>query len=96
MERHEDDFKVFLILDEDDEDATDFESYISAMREDGEWGGNLELVAAARHYRYVEMTLLSNYLKIPLQTVFDIGAISWFSPQNKRPLQYPTQIRVAH
>ncbi|GAX12057.1 OTU domain-containing protein 3 [Fistulifera solaris] len=51
MELHEDDFKVFLILDEDDEDAADFESYISALREDGEWGGNLELVAAARHYR---------------------------------------------
>lgn len=53
MESHEDDFKVFLILDEDDEDASDFESYIGSMREDGEWGGNLELVAAARRYRYV-------------------------------------------
>lgn len=54
MERHEDDFKVFLILDDkDDEDAADFESYIASMRQDGEWGGNLELVAAARRYRYV-------------------------------------------
>lgn len=55
MERHEDDFKVFLILDEhdDDEDAADFEAYIASMRKDGEWGGNLELVAAARRYRYV-------------------------------------------
>jgi hypothetical protein len=35
----------------DDEDAPDFESYIKGMRQDGEWGGNLELVAAARIYR---------------------------------------------
>ncbi len=55
MEGHENDFTVFLILDENekDEDAADFKSYISSMRNDGEWGGNLELVAAARLYRYV-------------------------------------------
>ena len=53
MEQHEEDFSVFLVLDEneEDEDAADFESYISAMRQDGEWGGNLELVAAAKLYR---------------------------------------------
>lgn len=54
IERHEDDFSVFLVLDDDgneeDEDAADFESYVSNMRQDGEWGGNLELVAAARLY----------------------------------------------
>jgi hypothetical protein len=52
---NEDDFVVFLVLDDDDadeeEDATDFESYVENMRQDGEWGGNLELVAAARIYR---------------------------------------------
>jgi OTU domain-containing protein 3 len=50
---HEEEFSVFLVLDEneDDEDAADFESYISTMRTSGEWGGNLELVAAARLYR---------------------------------------------
>jgi OTU domain-containing protein 3 len=48
---HEADFKMFLVLDEEDEDAADFESYISNMRECGEWGGNLELVAAARLYQ---------------------------------------------
>jgi hypothetical protein len=32
--------------------AADFESYsISTMRDSGEWGGNLELVAAARLYQ---------------------------------------------
>jgi OTU domain-containing protein 3 len=53
MAAHEDDFSVFLVLDENeqDEDAADFESYIAGMRELGEWGGNLELVAAARLYR---------------------------------------------
>ena len=47
------DFKFFLVLDEneDDEDAADFESYVSKMRTPGEWGGNVELVAAARLYR---------------------------------------------
>ncbi|CAB9516703.1 OTU domain-containing protein 5-A [Seminavis robusta] len=55
IEHHKDDFSVFLVLDDDDckdeEDAEDFESYVEQMRQDGEWGGNLELVAAARLYR---------------------------------------------
>lgn len=50
MESHEEEFSVFLVLDDDDEDASDFNSYIASMRESGEWGGNLELVAAARLY----------------------------------------------
>lgn len=52
MERHQDEFSGFLVLDEteSDHDAQDFASYIAAMREEGEWGGNLELVAAARCY----------------------------------------------
>ena len=56
MEENKNDFSVFLVLEDDgkeEEDAADFESYIKTMREDGEWGGNLELVAAARTYRYV-------------------------------------------
>jgi hypothetical protein len=53
MEEYKDDFKHFLVHDEDDadEDATDWETYVNKMRESGEWGGNLELVAAARLYR---------------------------------------------
>jgi len=41
------------VLDEteDEEDAADFKSYVAAMRGDGEWGGNLELVAAAKLYK---------------------------------------------
>ena len=46
---------LFLVFEDDEEeqeeDAKDFDSYISNMREDGEWGGNLELVAAARLFQ---------------------------------------------
>jgi OTU-like cysteine protease len=56
LEGHKDDFSVFLVLDdedaaEDEEDASDFETYVYNMRQDGDWGGHLELVAAARMYR---------------------------------------------
>jgi hypothetical protein len=55
LESHEDEYAGFLVLDDEDgpdsEDAKDFASYVSAMRQDGEWGGNLELVVAARLYR---------------------------------------------
>jgi OTU-like cysteine protease len=55
LEAHEEEYTGFLVLDENepDEDAKDFASYVSAMRQEGEWGGNLELVVAARLYRYV-------------------------------------------
>jgi OTU domain-containing protein 3 len=57
MEKNKEDFEVFLVYeDEDDhdqqeEDARDFEHYIEQMREDGDWGGHLELMAAARLFR---------------------------------------------
>lgn len=53
IELMEDEFSVFLVLDEneEDEDAANFEEYVQTMRSEGEWGGNLELVAAARLYR---------------------------------------------
>jgi len=55
LERHQSEYVNFLVLDEDDhcgeQDADDYESYVEAMRQDGEWGGNLELVVAARLYR---------------------------------------------
>jgi OTU domain-containing protein 3 len=54
MEEHKSDFQHFLVIDEEDDadvDAPDFESYVRNMRESGDWGGNLELVAAARLYR---------------------------------------------
>ena len=57
MEQNEDDFRLFLVFEDenddgqDEEDARDFEHYIGNMRRDGEWGGNLEVVAAARLFR---------------------------------------------
>ena len=57
MEQNKADFQVFLVFeDEDDEDqceedARDFDHYVGNMREQGQWGGNLEVVAAARLYR---------------------------------------------
>ena len=57
---HKEYFAVFLVLDDKDaantddgEDAADFESYVESMRQDGDWGGHLELQAAARLYRSV-------------------------------------------
>jgi OTU domain-containing protein 3 len=57
MEKNKEDFQVFLVYEDkddheqQDEDARDFEHYIETMREDGTWGGNLEIVAAARLYK---------------------------------------------
>lgn len=57
MEKNKGDFQVFLVFedsddsDQDEEDARDFEHYIENMRQEGEWGGNLEVVAAARLYQ---------------------------------------------
>lgn len=53
IRKHEKEFSVFLVLDEEeeDEDAKDFKTYVINMMQDGEWGGNLELVAAARLFR---------------------------------------------
>lgn len=45
-------FENFLMMEEDDEDVADFDSYVQNMRQEGEWGGNVELVAASRLYRY--------------------------------------------
>ncbi len=61
IEDHKDDFIFFLVLDdkdaaENDEDATDFESYVTNMRHDGDWGGQIELLAASRVFRYVRMS----------------------------------------
>uniref|UniRef100_A0A7S4AAF6 OTU domain-containing protein n=1 Tax=Pseudo-nitzschia australis TaxID=44445 RepID=A0A7S4AAF6_9STRA len=56
MEQNEGDFHVFLVFEDEDDDnqnkeqhdARDYEDYVANMREQGRWGGNLEVVAAAR------------------------------------------------
>lgn len=51
LQDNQEEFAVFLLLGEHDEDVCDFDTYVGKMKEDGEWGGNVELVAAARLYR---------------------------------------------
>lgn len=54
LEENEDDFKVYLLLDDSDgenEDVCDFVEYVKQMRQDGEWGGDVEIVCAARLYK---------------------------------------------
>jgi hypothetical protein len=62
LETKEDEFIHFLFLgEEEDADAETFEDYVTMMREDGEWGGNLELVIASQYYRYVYLIILFFY-----------------------------------
>ncbi len=48
--RHSDEFKDFLLLQDDHEDISDLESYIYNMGQNGVWGGNPEVYAAAWFY----------------------------------------------
>ena len=53
LEQNEDDFKVYLLLEDcgENEDVCDFDDYVEQMRNDGEWGGDVEIVCAARLYK---------------------------------------------
>ncbi|KAL7520578.1 hypothetical protein ACHAWX_005294 [Stephanocyclus meneghinianus] len=51
LSRHRESFECFLLMNDEDEDVVDFDEYVAKMREDGEWGGNVELVAASRVYK---------------------------------------------
>jgi hypothetical protein len=46
-----DDFAPFALADEDDDSITPFDDYVKRMRIPTMWGGNTELVAAARMLR---------------------------------------------
>jgi hypothetical protein len=61
LEENEDDFKVYLLLEDsnDGDDVCDFDDYIDQMRMDGEWGGDVEIVGAARLYKRT-ITIFSN------------------------------------
>ncbi|KAF1326512.1 Eh domain-containing protein 4, partial [Globisporangium splendens] len=59
MELKRDDFEPFM------EDEEEFEHYCKRMREDGTWGGNQELYAAARHFHvYVVIHMESSRMVI--------------------------------
>jgi len=51
LEDNKDEFSIFLLLDEDEEDVREIDSYVAEMREDGTWGGDVEIVCAARLYK---------------------------------------------
>lgn len=40
-----------FVLDEEDAGGGDFDKYLHAMREDGAWGGNIEIQAVSKAYR---------------------------------------------
>lgn len=51
LEENKEEFRIFLLMDDEEEDVRDFDSYVSEMRKDGTWGGDVEIVCAARLYR---------------------------------------------
>ncbi len=50
IRRHSDEFKDFLLLQDNHEDISDPDSYIQKMVQNGEWGGNPEVYVAAWLY----------------------------------------------
>ncbi len=50
IRRHSDNFNDFLLLQDNHEDISDLESYIHNMGQNGVWGGNPEVYAAAWFY----------------------------------------------
>mmetsp|Transcript_30335 Transcript_30335/g.65003 ORF Transcript_30335/g.65003 Transcript_30335/m.65003 type:complete len:354 (-) Transcript_30335:29-1090(-) len=50
LSKNKEEFSMFLLMEDSDEDVMNFEEYVENMRRDGEWGGNVELVAASRVY----------------------------------------------
>eukprot|EP00551_Chaetoceros_affinis_P004351 CAMPEP_0203668668 /NCGR_PEP_ID=MMETSP0090-20130426/5238_1 /ASSEMBLY_ACC=CAM_ASM_001088 /TAXON_ID=426623 /ORGANISM="Chaetoceros affinis, Strain CCMP159" /LENGTH=430 /DNA_ID=CAMNT_0050533167 /DNA_START=163 /DNA_END=1455 /DNA_ORIENTATION=+ len=61
LEANGDDFRVYLLLEGsgDNDDVCDFDEYVRQMRKDGEWGGDVEIVCAARLYKRA-ITIFSN------------------------------------
>ena len=51
LSSNKEEFAGFLLMNDDDEDVLDIDEYIEKMREDGEWGGNVEVVVASRVYK---------------------------------------------
>mmetsp|Transcript_15319 Transcript_15319/g.28845 ORF Transcript_15319/g.28845 Transcript_15319/m.28845 type:complete len:221 (+) Transcript_15319:88-750(+) len=51
LEENKEDFSIFLLLDDEEEDVRDFDSYVCEMRKAGTWGGDVEIVCASRLYK---------------------------------------------
>ena len=50
LSRNGEEFRDFLLMDDNDKDVSGVEGYVDRMREDGPWGGNVEVVVASRAY----------------------------------------------
>lgn len=66
LEKNKEEFSIFLLMDDDEEDVREFDSYVEEMRDDGTWGGDVEIVCAARLYKR-QVTIFSS------DGVFNIG-----------------------
>lgn len=51
LDKNEEDFSIFLLMDDQEEDVMDFDDYVAEMRDDATWGGDVEIVCAARLYK---------------------------------------------
>ena len=71
LSTNKEEFKHFLLLEDDDEDVLDIDEYIEKMRQDGEWGGNVEIVVASRVYKRNIMVFSGEYSNGALQIVCD-------------------------
>ncbi|KAL9187297.1 hypothetical protein ACHAXT_001400 [Thalassiosira profunda] len=61
LSKNKEEYMHFLLMDDDDEDIVDIDEYVAKMREDGEWGGNVEVVVASRVYRRNIMVFSGEY-----------------------------------
>lgn len=61
LQDNQDDFKVYLLLEDsdDNDDVCDFDDYVHRMRQDKEWGGDVEIVCAARLYKLSILYLIT-------------------------------------
>ncbi len=59
LEENKVDFEIFLVPDDDTEDVMDFDDYVTEMRDDATWGGDVEIVCAARLYKR-QITIFSS------------------------------------
>ena len=71
LSTNKEEFQHFLLMGDDDEDVLDIDEYIEKMRQDGEWGGNVEIVVASRVYKRNIMVFSGEYSNGALQIVCD-------------------------
>jgi hypothetical protein len=61
LSRNGEEFGDFLLIDDDDEDVSGLDGYVERMKQDGRWGGNVEVVVASRAYGRTIIVFSSEY-----------------------------------